>query len=176
MNINSYQKFIEAVKGTRILRARKNFLFTFGNTRLPYVLVANSLINSGNCVIRKGEVVVDKPQIIISNDSAIFEGFDIDQSLIDLDQVKFALMSRGFSFPQLNYKNSTQNLEVVSDKLETIIERQMNEFEDANDSRVGLIACQEETWNLSLLHYVLTQVIRSSTSNMQEYLERYPLG
>lgn len=176
MNFNSYQKFIEAVRNTKILRARKNYLFTFGNTRLPYVMVANSLINAGSSVIRTGEVVVEKPQIIISNDSSAFEGFDIDRSLVDLDQVKFALMSRGISFPQMNYKNSTQFLEVVSDKLEVIIERQMNQFEDANDSRVGLIQCREDTWNLSLLHYVLTQVIRSSTSNMQEYLERYPLG
>jgi hypothetical protein len=176
MNINSYQKFIEAVRSTKILRARKNYLFTFGNTRLPYVMVANSLINAGSSIIRTGEVVVEKPQIIIANDSSAFEGFDIDRSLVDLDQVKFALMSRGISFPQMNYKNSTQFLEVVSDKLEVIIERQMNQFEDANDSRVGLIQCREDTWNLSLLHYVLTQVIRSSTSNMQEYLERYPLG
>lgn len=176
MNFNSYQKFIEAVRNTKILRARKNYLFTFGNTRLPYVMVANSLINAGSSVIRTGEVVVEKPQIIISNDSSAFEGFDIDRSLVDIDQVKFALMSRGISFPQMNYKNSTQFLEVVSDKLEVIIERQMNQFEDANDSRVGLIQCREDTWNLSLLHYVLTQVIRSSTSNMQEYLERYPLG
>lgn len=176
MSFNSYQKFIEAVRNTKILRARKNYLFTFGNTRLPYVMVANSLINAGSSIIRTGEVVVEKPQIIISNDSSAFEGFDIDRSLVDLDQVKFALMSRGISFPQMNYKNSTQFLEVVSDKLEVIIERQMNQFEDANDSRVGLIQCREDTWNLSLLHYVLTQVVRSSTSNMQEYLERYPLG
>lgn len=167
---------MEAVKSTRILRARKNYLFTFGNTRLPYVMIANSLINSGSSVIRTGEVVVDKPQIIISNDAAAFEGFEIENSSVDLDQVKFALMSRGFSFPQMNYKNSTQFLEVVNDKPEVVIERQMNQYEDANDSRVGLIACQEDTWNLSLLHYVLTQVIRSSTSNMQEYLERYPIG
>ena len=176
MNINSYQKFIEAIKTTKVLRARKNFLFTFGNTRLPYVILASSVINTGSTVIRTGEVVVEKPQIIITNDAAVFEGFDIDRSAIDLDQVKIALMSRGISFPQMNYKNSTQNLEVVNDKLEVIIERQMNEFEDSNDSRVGLIQCREDTWNLSLLHYVLTQVIRSSSSNMQEYLERYPLG
>lgn len=176
MNLNSYQKFIDAVRTTKILRARKNYLFTFGNTRLPYVIIANSLINAGNSVIRTGEVVVEKPQIIISNDSSAFEGFEIDRSSVDLDQVKFALMSRGISFPQMNYKNSTQFLEVVNDKIEVIIERQMNQFEDNNDSRVGLIQCREDSWNLSLLHYVLTQVIRSSTSNMQEYLERYPLG
>lgn len=176
MNINSYQKFIEAVRSTKILRARKNYLFTFGNTRLPYVIVANSLINNGNSIIRTGEVVVEKPQIIISNDSSAFEGFEADHGAIEMDQVKFALMSRGISFPQMNYKNSTQFLEVVNEKLEVIIERQMNQYEDANDSRMGLIQCKEDSWNLSLLHYVLTQVIRSSTSNMQEYLERYPLG
>lgn len=176
MSFQNYQKFIDAVRSTKILRTRKNYLFTFGNTRLPYTILANSIINAGSCVVRTGEVIVEKPQIIFSNDPTIFEGFESERSHHELDEVKFALMSRGISFPQMSYKNSTQYLEVLNDRIEIVIDRIMNQLEDDNDSRTGLIQCNEDTWNLSLMHYVLTQVIRSSSSNMQEYLERYPLG
>lgn len=176
MSLQSYQKFIEAVRNTKILRSRKNHLFTFGNTILPYIILANSSINLGNCIIRTGEVVVEKPQILVANDLTSFEGFESEKNDKELDQVRFALMSRGILLPQMNYKNSTQRLNVISDKLEVAVEREMNRLEDANDSRTGVIQCNEDTWNLALLHYVLTQIARSSSSNMQEYFERYPLG
>ncbi|PCJ62052.1 MAG: hypothetical protein COA79_05030 [Planctomycetota bacterium] len=176
MNPNSYKLFLDAVHSTHIIRERKNDLFTFGNTKLPYTLVADSAINKGSSIVRTGEVVVEKPQIVIANgDNSVFEGFDLEDDSIDLNQVRFALMSRGISFPQMNYKNSTNHLEVLNDKSKVIIDRMMNDFEDENDSRSALIQCREDLWGLSLFHYVLGQVIKSSSSNIKEYMERFNL-
>ncbi len=168
--------FMAAVRSTRIHRSRKNYLFTFGNTKLPYRIVAESSINEKSSIIRSGEVIVDKPQILFTSDPTSFDGFVAEGNHADLDSIKYALLSRGINFPQMNYKNNTDSLEVVSELPNVIIDRFMNQFEDQNDSKTALIQCREDLWNLALLHYVLGEVIRSSSSNMQEYLERYPLG
>jgi len=172
--MNSYEKLLKAISRTKILKSRKNLLFTFGNTILPYLIIADSSINKGHTVVRRGEVNVERPRIFFAGEEAIFEGFEFGKDDNDIDNIKYALMCRGISFPNLTYKNSTTSLEVLNSKSDDVIYKSLNELEDVNDIRTSVIVCDESLWNLSLLHYVFTQVIRSSSSNLKEYMERYP--
>jgi len=60
-----HESWEKALKMTEIVRPRVQPLATFEATQIPYIFLAESLVNHGDTVIRKGEITIDKPSIIL---------------------------------------------------------------------------------------------------------------
>lgn len=160
------EAFRMAQEYTRILRSRKNYLYTFGATRLPYICISPT---SDDCVsVRRGEVTADRPQIALPGQSISLEGFELD----DAPDWFSIMLARRISLPPSKYVHRADSVVREAGTMEDAAQRWQNKLENANDVRTGLIAAPEQVWNLSILLYASKQVERSAGPNIAEHLER----
>lgn len=162
--------FKMAQDDTRFIRERKNLLYTFGATRLPYICLSVSSDNDDFVMVRSGEVLADKPQIALPGEIFSFEGFDELLENIVGDQHVVSL-ARRISMPPSKYVNKADASVREHGPLTDAIQRIVNRLENDNDVRTGIISAPEQVWPLSVLLYVGSQVARSAQSNVQEHFE-----
>ena len=166
-----------ALQQTEIIRSRVAALQTGKDTRVPYVLLAESSINAGDTVVRKGEVIVDKPALILPPNNPQFKGFDLD----DLDAFNEAsminfLLIRGVSWPSFNYDNQTHSLNVFEGGLSSAIKFYNKELQQQENVHTGLIKGPEEYWQFSILIFICSQVAKNANLDIQKLLERHKKG
>lgn len=165
-----------AQSDTKFIRARKNLLYTFGSTRLPYICLSESSEKTGHVVVRKGEVLVDKPQIAVPGMTFSLEGFeDFDENSDSSEEGLAVLLARRISLPPSKYVNKHGDESFEVSTLSESIERTIRRLDDDNDVRTGVIAGPDKVWGLSILLYVGNQVARSAASNVQEHFEHLRL-
>ena len=166
--------FKMAQEDPRFIKERKNLLYTFGATRLPYICLSESPDNTDFVMIRAGEVLADKPQIALPGEMFSFEGFDEEMEKLFGDEMVVSL-ARRISMPPSKYVNKAGEAIIEKGPLGEAIQRAVNKLENDNDVRTGIIAAPEQVWGLSVLLYVGSQVARSAQSNVQEHFEHLRL-
>ena len=161
MNIQDYWE--KALKHTEIVRPRVQPLSIFSSTHLPYVFLAESVVNSGDTVVRKGEVVVEKPSLILPSDLPQLEGFDSreDQSW-DKDGAINFLFVRGVRFPSLKYNNKTVSLDVFEGRLKLAVDQHLKFLQQRENLTTGLIIGPEDCWQFSVLIFIANQTLRQA--------------
>ncbi len=163
-----------AQEDTRFVKERKNLLYTFGATRLPYVCVSQDEGNADFVTVRSGEVLADKPQIAVPGDMFSFEGFEELRELFGGEAFgaePFVTLARRISIPPSKYVNRPDATERKPGPLAEALERIVSRLENDNDVRTGVISAPERVWSLSVLLYVGSQVARSAPSNVREHFE-----
>lgn len=169
-----FDELIEfAKRHTNIIRERKNLLYTFGATKLPY-LCFSVAEETNNIVIRDGEVTAEKPNIAIPGRDFTFDGFADDDE--DDDGLLPILMARGVKMPPAKYVNTEQKYREENGNLEEVIAREIKKLEQHNDIRTGIIHAPEKIWRFSILIYVGAQMTRSIDANLAEHFERLRLN
>lgn len=171
MNFHEALQFAGA--NTSIVRSRKNLLYTFGSTRLPYVVVTASPQSEGEVLVRRGEVTAERPKIAIPDQPFQFDGFDLKDGDEDLVQV---MLARRIEMPPAKYVNKSDSTTSEKGTIGAAVERAANRLDRENDIRTALIVTPENVWNLAVLLYVGSQVARSAESNVSEHFERLRLG
>lgn len=167
------EAFKLAQADTQFIRVRKNLLYTFGATRLPYICLSPSAQQSGQIMVRRGEVLADKPQIAVPGFDFSFEGFD-NPDLQDEESEGLAVfLARRISMPPSKYVNKAGQEANEPGPMPEAVERAVNRLENDNDVRTAVITAPEQVWGLSILLYVGSQVARSAPSNFQEHFERF---
>ncbi|MBZ0167101.1 MAG: hypothetical protein K8I00_09865 [Candidatus Omnitrophica bacterium] len=163
-----------ALKETEILRARIAALQTTRDTRVPYVLLAESSINIGDTVVRTGEVQVNKPALILPPNNPQFEGFDFEQTnpFNENAMVNFLLI-RGVSMPSLTYDNRTHSIDIFEGDLDKAVRHYQEELQRQENVSTGLIKGSEEFWPFSVLIFICTQVARNADMDIRRLLDRY---
>lgn len=162
--------FKMAQEDTRFIKERRNLLYTFGATRLPYICLSVSSENVEQVMVRTGEVMADKPQIALPGEMFSFEGFeDLMENLSGDEQV--VSLARRISMPPSKYVNKLDLPVKEKGPLSEAIQRVVNRLENDNDVRTGVISAPDQVWPLSVLLYVGSQVARSAQSNVQEHFE-----
>ena len=163
------ERWARAFDQTRLHRTRKHDLYTFGATRLPYIFLAESSINTGDTIVRRGEISTDKPAILLGNaEGPRFEGFQDG----DGDQRDQLLFARAFRFPGLNVQNQSMHMDIVARDMSALCDELMAELELKRDSRTAVIEGPEDLWGLSLIFYAAKMTSRSAPSNMRDFMER----
>lgn len=161
---------------THFVRVRKNLLYTFGTTRLPYICLSQSLARPGDVVVRRGEVMADKPHIAVPGIDFSFEGFTGDDPEAGAAGDALAvLLARRISMPPSKYVNKAGAESFEVGPISEAIERAVNRLDSDNDVRTAVISAPEKVWGLSVLLYIGSQVARSAPSNVQEHFERLRL-
>jgi len=165
-------KWQKALDKTEIIRPRIQELLTFSATALPYIFLSESSINEGDSVVRKGEVMAEKPSLILPMGLPQFEGFKLKEELhINESMLADFLLVRGIKFPSLKYNNRTYSLDLFEGRLKKAIEHHSDRLQREENITTGLIIGPEDCWQLSVLLYVCTQVIKSADGDMKRLLE-----
>jgi hypothetical protein len=157
-----------AQSDTRFIKVRKNLLYTFGITRLPYICLSQSSGNADFIVIRRGEVTADKPQIALPGENFSFDGFE-GAGLGG--ETMAVVLARHISLPPSKYINKRGATVHEHGPISEAINRIVNRLENDNDVRTAVITAPDQVWNLSVLLYAGSQVARSAPANVQEHFE-----
>jgi hypothetical protein len=172
LNESFEQRWARAQDQTKIHRTRKHDLYTFGATALPYIFVAESSINTGDCIIRKGEIKTEKPALFLGGDSGSqFEGFSEEEDSNDT-----LLFARAFRFPNLNVANQGMTMDVVTRELHGLCDEVMTDLEAERDSRTAVLEGPEDLWGLGLLIYASEMTKRSAPNNVKDMMDRGMTG
>ena len=166
MNFNEAIELARA--DTNIIKTRKNLLFTFGPTKLPYLCLADS--EDGVVYIHEGVVTTDKPHIAIPGEEMGFEGFEMEG--VEQKGMIPVLLARGIRMPAAKYVNKNEEKRIFRGNIKDAIDVELERLDKVDDIKTGVITAPESVWKLSVLLYVGSQVARSAQSNVQEHMER----
>ena len=165
-----------AQKGTQVVRARKNLLYTFGATRLPYICLSE--IPDG-VMVREGEVTAERPKIAVPGRDFQVEGFHPDWEAAARgsgEEPVLVCLARRVEMPPAAYINTTGAARRESGPLGEALNRAVSRLDSGNDIRTGVLSAPEAAWTLSVLLYVGSQVARSAPENVREHFERMRFG
>ena len=172
MNIEEFWQ--RALKHTEIVRSRVQALMTFGETRVPYIFLAESSINEGDTVVRKGEIMVAKPSLYLPPNLPQFYGFEFEQKegMSENNLINF-LIVRGITLPSLKYNNTTHSLDIFEDKLSKAIAHYEDLLKREENVLTGLITGPEDCWQFSVLIFVCSQIAKNLDIDIRKLLEKY---
>jgi len=172
--MNIQDAWEKALENTRIIRPRAQGLYTFSDTNLPYIFLAQALVNKGDTIVRQGEVIVNKPALILPYNLPQFEGFDFEKEFeVGSDMVTNFFLVRGVIFPSMNYNNKTQSLNIYEGNIEKAIVYYTEMLQRKEDVHSGLIVGPEDCWQFSVLIFICSQIVRSADSDIKKILERF---
>lgn len=170
MDIESF--WDKALKQTEIIRARLQDLATFEATSVPYIFLAESLLNAGDTVVRKGQVLVERPGLIMP--SAQFEGFAFEQEhQFSDDAVLNFLLVRGVRFPSLRYRHEFSSLDLREGSLKDAIAHYGDLLTRTEDVRTGLVVGPEDSWQFSILILVAGLMVRSAEGDLKRLFDEW---
>ncbi|MFC2014592.1 hypothetical protein ACFLUP_01200 [Chloroflexota bacterium] len=154
----------EAIRHTKILRAPKRSLYTFGTTNIYYYLITepaySDLLNdSPETVIREGRVIAERPKIVTPYYLTHLEGFSseaeryfkalIDEHGADIQGVFYT------------YRNEAKELNIVSENLSSIVDKLNAKIDDRGDPLAAIITGEDAFWDVSLMKFIY-EITRSS--------------
>ena len=169
----SIQEFWDkALRKTEIVRPRIQPLLSNAATHLPYICLSESA--GGGTVIRKGEVVVERPALVLPYSMPHFEGFDFEKEMSFTENtLTNFLIVRGVSFPSMKYNNVTSSVEASPDPLSKSVESHKSRLQRSENVHGGLIVGPADCWQLSVLIFVGSQVMRQVEGDMRRLLDEH---
>lgn len=172
--MNIHDSWEKALKATEIIRPRVQPLQTFESTQIPYIFLAESLVNHGDTVVRRGEVTVDKPSIILPPHLPQFEGFEFDKEFSGVeDYLTTFLLVRGIHFPSMKYENKIASLDIREEKLAKAVEFYSHELQRQENVSTGLVIGPEDCWQFSALIFICGQITRSAEGDIRKLFDRF---
>jgi hypothetical protein len=172
MNIQDYWE--KALKYTEIIRPRIQPLSIYASTRLPYIFLAESVLNVGDTVVRKGEVMVEKPSLILPSDAPQLEGFESeDKNAWNTEGMINFLFVRGLRFPSLKYNNKVQQLDVYEGRLKQAEDHYKKILQEKENVTAGLVIGPEDCWQFSILIFVAAQANRQAEGDFRHLLDDF---
>ena len=168
--MNDEEKLWSAMSHTRVLRAPRQTLATFGVTTINYHILTHPVYTDGSepveTVVRQGRVVTEKPRIVTAYYMSMLKGFSSQA------RQYFENMSRssGGQSPGIyyTYRNEPGGLEIVGDSIEAVAERISSDIDRRGDHMAAIISGQDELWDVSLMKFVLELTGNSVHSNLAE--------
>lgn len=168
------QLWDKARQKTEIVRGRVRALPTFESARVPYIFLAESVVNEGHTVVRKGKIFIEKPMILLPEDLPQFEGFDFEEDL-DIEQgiVQMFFLMRGIRFPSLKYNNTVEKLDLDEESLAKSVGKYKRALEKKENVNTALILGPEDCWQFSILLYMASLVGRCARSDIINLMDKF---
>lgn len=163
-----------AVNNTDIVMPPKRHLETFGNTIINYYLVSELMDAVGKVRVREGRMQALRPQIITPSaySSTMLEGFG-EQAQQYLEWLKehedsVRILRYGYTLKQEAFSE-----QVLTDPLETVLERVKQEVNDKNDPFAAVVKGVDDPWDVCLVRLFWTVIQNSAQANIREMHERH---
>jgi len=168
--MESDERIRTAVKNTRIVRAPKQSLATFGTTNVYYYLVAeaayNELIQSSETVIREGRVIAERPHIVTPSYLSQVQGFSSEaRKYFEMLMTEYDPDSPGLYYA---YRNEPKELNIVSDNPASVIARLNEEIDQKGDPLASIIRGEDTLWDVSILKFIYEITRRSVGENVKQ--------
>jgi hypothetical protein len=172
--MESDEKIKNAVLNTKIVRAPKQTLATFGVTNVYYYLVAeatyNDLLNSSETVIREGRVIAERPKIVTPSYLSRIQGFSPEaKKYFEMLITEYDPNSPGLIYA---YRNEPKELNVVSDNVTSVIEKLNVEIDQKGDPLASIIKGEDMLWDVSILKFIYEITQRSVGENVRQLNRR----
>lgn len=164
-----------AVRNTVILRAPKQSLYTFGITNIYYYLVTEPVYsefvnNVSETVVREGRVIAQKPRIVTPYYLASLDGFSPEaRRYFRILMDTFGSDSRGLFY---TYRNEPKELNIVSDNIQTVIEKLNSRIDEKGDPLSAIIKGQDDLWDVSLIKFIYELTRSSLHDNLNQLNSR----
>ncbi len=161
----------DAVRRTKILRAPKQSLYTFGITNIYYYLVTepaySELIEDiTETVVREGRVTAERPKIVTPYYLSQLEGFGLEARRY----FEALAEEHGASIPGLfyAYKNEPKELNIVSDNLLSVVDKLNAKIDERGDPLTAIIQGEDELWDVSLMKFIYEVTRKSVPDNLRQ--------
>ena len=160
--------FEKAIKSTEILKMPKRNLSTFGMTNINYRL----LTELGKLTrIREGKVISQRPEIIRPADiNELFDGFG-EFSDKYADEI-YEIFGRNTKILNYKFKNSTEKTFEAASELDKIYKKISGELDEKEDKLTAIIKGSEETWQISVMKFIVDLTLRSANDNISDLDDR----
>ena len=165
-------------KHTKVIRSPKQALATFGVTTVEYYLVTDPVYSDlvsqhKETVVREGRVIAEKPKLVTPSYLVSIEGFSSHAQSYLEKLMREAPNSLGLYY---TYKNESRELSIVSEPPEVVIEKLVDQLDQAQDTLTGIIRGVDELWDVSLMKFISQLTEYSIKSNITEFANRGLLG
>ncbi len=161
----------EAVQLTRVVRLPRQYLATFGVTRLHYYVVTKPLYQElvpgkDETVVREGTVVAERPAMVTPTYMLNLDGFGDDARRYMEDLVR----RLGPNSPGLlyQYRNEPEGMEIVGDEVSAVAQRIAGDLDSRSVDLASVIQGVDELWDVSLLKFIYEYTAASLSSNLGE--------
>jgi hypothetical protein len=156
-----------AVEHTEVLRAPIQSLATFGTTNIYYYLVTE--LTEWVNVVREGRVIAARPKIVTPSYLMNLEGFSSQaRKFIEMMAEKYPHEPGIF----YSYKNEPAEMNVVSERIDAVIEKINRIIDDRRDPLTAIIKGVETLWDVSLLKFTFELTTSSVQANVAEMEKR----
>jgi hypothetical protein len=162
--------FLDALRGTRILKPPKHAIATFGPTTLRYILLSMVPGEPEYCRLREGEVTAQRPKILTPEFwKERFQGFEETAEVRDAFERMYGEALKGLEY---SFKNDLKTTSLEHASLPEVADRTRKAIEDQEATRTALIEGPDAHWSLSVLKFIVDTSLRSFSSNVRELDER----
>lgn len=174
----------EAVSHTQILRPPQQTIATFGITRIHYYLLTEPAYSGlfgeeeaekeQETIVREGLVVAQQPRIVTPYYLSQLDGFSPEATrYFDMMVEKLGHNAPGLFYA---YKNEPSGLNIISEKLPTVVENINTDIEKRSERLTTIIKGEDALWDVSLLRFIYELTRHSVQDNIMQLGNRGLLG
>ena len=164
-------RIVHALEQTRVVRAPRQHLATFGVTRLSYYVLTEPSYSEfapheEETVVREGKVIAERPAIVTPSYLMNLEGFGDDARR----SMGFLANRLGPNSPGLlyTYKNEASGLNIIGGRVEAVADRVGKDLDKSSDNLATVIIGVDELWDVCLLKFIYEFTAASAVGNLQE--------
>lgn len=166
-----FDRIVDAVAQTEIMKAPKSYLQTFGTTRVNYFIVTEPIFAefaSGpeETVIREGIVTSQRPAVVTSTYMARLEGFNREaQEYFDSVAREYGPNTPGLLY---SYRNEPGVTNIVEGHVNEVGQRISQRLHQEGNYLSAVIKGMDDLWDLSLLKFIFEYTRASITGNIND--------
>jgi len=165
--MNKKDKIKNALRRTYILKMPKSCLSTFGITNIEYYVLSSL---SDGTRIREGRVISNKPQIVNPFElDGLFEGFGEYGERYAEEFLE--IIGENTKILNYRFKNIPGSSSRMSESLAEVITKVRNEINEKEKNLAAIIKGDDETWNISIMKFIVEMTLRSAGENIAELEE-----
>jgi hypothetical protein len=152
---------------TKILRAPRSALSTFGSTQIAYHLISPIDDLNNKSRLREGRVDSERPKIITPDAfKERFQGFGEESAeFAQWLNSSYKDLLRALEY---NFKNQGFTARVISEAPPQVADRIVSDLEAKDERKGAVILCPDAGWSLALMKFTLDEARRSFATNVQD--------
>jgi len=166
--------FWYAVNNTEVVMMPSRHLETFGTTTLHYHLVSEMMDTVEQVRVRKGRMQASQPQIVTPEaySKTFLEGFSEEAhkyvEWLKQHDKEIRILQYGYRLKQEAFSEH-----IVTDNLQTVLDRVKKEVKDASDPLSAVILGVDTPWDVCLIKLFWEVIQSSAKTNIRELTQRH---
>jgi hypothetical protein len=162
-----HEHFLDILKQTRVLRAPRRTLSTFGSSEIHYNLVTAVSSDPASSTLRTGLVTASRPKILTRESiEKRFEGFG--ESAEDFMRMLNQIDSDAFRALEYNFQNRLDQTVPHAMDARELGDNIQKDLDRSEAARAAVILAPETGWRLSLMKFIVEETLRSFAGNVRE--------